>query len=337
MTRPLYLAAILSAAIVLSAPGWAQLVAQTSGSPAAKTAPARIEHVVVHEDGGALSVEIQTSGAPVAPDTQAIVGPDRIVVDFPGALPAADLRALQVNLGPLKRVRAGLFFSNPPITRVVLDLAEPQAYRISTAGNAIRVTLNGAQLSVAKAESSTKSPANRAALIPARIQNPTAGSAAGSSAGSMSGSMPVAKLNSASLTTVARIAPAQVAAVSTRQAQIAVARSPVLSPMEPAPSAPIDEALRPKPLLSVVYANGLLHIRVDRATLAQVLFEVQRETQADIAIPAGAEQEEVAADIGPAPARDVLGALLNGSHYNFIFVGDEARLERVILTRREPN
>jgi hypothetical protein len=68
-----------------------------------------------------------------------------------------------------------------------------------------------------------------------------------------------------------------------------------------------------------------------------VLFEVQRQTQADIPIPAGAEQEEVVADIGPAPARDVLGALLNGSNYNFIFIGNEESLERVILTRRDPN
>jgi hypothetical protein len=81
----------------------------------------------------------------------------------------------------------------------------------------------------------------------------------------------------------------------------------------------------------------MLSIHAVKATLAQVLFEVQRQTQADIAIPAGAEQEEVIADLGPASARDVLGALLNGSSYNFIFVGSEARLERVILTQRDPN
>ena len=79
-----------------------------------------------------MEVEIQTSGAPVAPDTQTLTGPDRIVVDFPGALPAAELRALKVNRGALKGVRTGLFFDNPPITRIVLDLAEPQSYQISS-------------------------------------------------------------------------------------------------------------------------------------------------------------------------------------------------------------
>ena len=84
------------------------------------------------------------------------------------------------------------------------------------------------------------------------------------------------------------------------------------------------------------YENGMLRILSDKATLAQVLFEVQQRTRAEIAIPAGAEQEQVVADLGPAPARDVLGELLNGSAYNFVFVGDELSLERVILTRRDP-
>jgi hypothetical protein len=69
--------------------------------------------------------------------------------------------------------------------------------------------------------------------------------------------------------------------------------------------------------------------------MAQVLFEVQRWTHAEIAIPSGAEQERVAADLGPGSPREVLTALLNGSRYNFIFVGTETNLERVILTQRD--
>ncbi len=85
----------------------------------------------------------------------------------------------------------------------------------------------------------------------------------------------------------------------------------------------------------MTYENGLLTIHAERVTLAQVLFEVHMRTNAEIAIPAGAEQEQIIADYGPAPARDVLGSLLNGSPYNFIFVGNELSLERVILTRRD--
>src|SRR5258707_13749097 len=131
MPRWSHVGALLAAAAL----SFAQTFAQQSAPISAQTsalASARVEHVVVRGTGAAMEVEIQTSGVPVAPDTQAISGPDRIVVDFPGALPAAELRALKVNLGALKGVRSGLFFSNPPITRIVLDLVEPQSYQIST-------------------------------------------------------------------------------------------------------------------------------------------------------------------------------------------------------------
>src|SRR6266446_7535631 len=132
MPRWSHVGALLAAAAL----SFAQTSAQTSA-----LASARVEHVVVRGTGAAMEVEIQTSGATIAPDTQAITGPDRIVVDFPGALPAAELRALQVNLGALKSVRSGLFFRNPPITRIVLDLVEPQSYQISTTQNTTVVKL----------------------------------------------------------------------------------------------------------------------------------------------------------------------------------------------------
>jgi hypothetical protein len=262
-----------------------------------------------------MEVEIQTSGAPVAPDTQAITGPDRIVVDFPGALPDAELRALKVNRGALKGVRSGLFFSNPPITRVVLDLAEPQSYqistlRISTTQNAIVVRLSPVKLSPVKL-----SPVK---LGQAELTPVTAGAKAPAAPAA-----PGARLQNASLAADTNVALARVSsAVSNKTAALlrAVSAAPPL-----------------KPLVTVTFENGMLRIRVEKATLAQVLFEVQRQTQAEIAIPAGAEREEVAADLGPAPARDVLASLLNGSPYNFIFVGTELSLERVILTRRDPS
>jgi hypothetical protein len=256
-----------------------------------------------------MEVEIQTSGPPVAPDTQAITGPDRIVVDFPGALPAADLRALQVNSGALKRVRAGLFFSNPPITRIVLDLLEPQSYSISTIPNAIVVKLGQVKLGQVKLGQTNPDQANPAPVN----ESPVAAS------GVRTPAAPTARLQNASLPADTKVAIAKVSE--------AVSDTPA-APFSPAGR----EALPP---LTVIYVNGMLSIRVQKATLAQVLFEVQRQTQAEIAIPAGAEQEEVVADLGPAPARDVLASLLNGSPYNFIFVGNELALERVILTLRD--
>jgi hypothetical protein len=280
MPRFFYFGALLVLVAVLSAPICAQTPAVSS---------ARVQHIVVRGTDAAMEIEIQTSGAPVEPDTQAITGPDRIVVDFPGALPDAELHALKVERGALKGIRAGLFFNNPPITRVVLDLAEPQSYRISTSQNAIVVKLGP-------------------------VDPVTAGGATGAG-------VHRATLQNASLAGARVAAPRVSAAVSNT----------------PLPSAVSEAPPPPKPPLTVTLENGMLRIHAEKVTLAQVLFEVQRQTRAEIAIPAGAEQEQVVADLGPAPARDVLGALLNGSAYNFIFVGEELSLERVILTRRDPN
>jgi AMIN domain len=297
-----YFGALLALAAALSSPISAQ-----SSPPKSQTTRAQVQHVVVRGTGDAIEVEIQTSGAPLAPDTQAITGPDRIVVDFPGALPAAELRALKVNSGPLKGVRAGLFFSNPPITRVVLDLAEPHSYQVSTAQiskkqNVVVVKLTG-KLSAAQVGASQISAASS---HPARLQNASLASGA---------------LGANANASVARMAPA-------------VANPPMAHPAAVA-SSTSESPAPPKPSVAVGFSNGMLSIRADKATLAQVLFEVQRQTQAEIAIPAGAEQEQVVVDLGPAPARDVLGSLLNGSPYNFIFVGSELNLEKVILTRRD--
>ena len=75
-------------------------------------------------------------------------------------------------------------------------------------------------------------------------------------------------------------------------------------------------------------------MHAERTNLAAVLTEIRKQTGGDIAIPAGAEQEPVIAKLGPAPARDVITALLNGSRYNFVMIGwdNGSSLSRLILT-----
>jgi hypothetical protein len=93
----------------------------------------------------------------------------------------------------------------------------------------------------------------------------------------------------------------------------------------------------PPPPLMVTFQSGLLTITSNQATLSEVLFAVHQHTGAEIAIPAGAEQEKVVAALGPAPAPEVLSRLLNGSKFNFLIlssVADPAVLDRVILTAR---
>lgn len=120
------------------------------------------------------------------------------------------------------------------------------------------------------------------------------------------------------------------------------ASTPGLVPANYTPSAaPQPAAIVPQPPLQISYLHGMLSIHSDKATLSEVLYEIQKRTGADIAIPAGAEQEKVVAEIEPAPAPEVLAHLLNGSKFNFLILSapdDPNKLDRVILsTRTEGN
>jgi hypothetical protein len=225
--------------------------------PAALAQSAQIQGVKVLSSAGAVEIEIQMSQA-VAPRSQVVADPERLVIDFPGATPGPRLRALAVNRGEVAGVRVGLFESNPPTTRVVLDLKSVTPYQIFPSGRSVMIKLGGTPI-------------------------PAAGAVA---------------------------------------------------PEDEAPPEP------PKPKVTVGFQNGLLSINADKATLAEVLYEIHTQTGAEIAVPAGAEQEQVFTALGPAPPKDVLAALLDGSPYNFILVGSSSNpnaLERVLLSRKGTN
>jgi antitoxin (DNA-binding transcriptional repressor) of toxin-antitoxin stability system len=100
---------------------------------------------------------------------------------------------------------------------------------------------------------------------------------------------------------------------------------------------PLETGPATKPSLDVSFRDGLLSIRANKASLSQVLFAVHQRTGAEVAITAGAEQEQVVADIAPGPAPEVLARLLNGSRFNFLIVSsatDPRALDRVILSPR---
>lgn len=86
----------------------------------------------------------------------------------------------------------------------------------------------------------------------------------------------------------------------------------------------------------VTYANGKLTIIAKNAMLSDILEAVGEKTGAVIDVPEGAT-ERVVSELGPGPARDVVAALLNGSHFNYVMVGTETNpnsVARVILTAK---
>lgn len=107
--------------------------------PAAK-ALATVQTVKVTSTASGASVEIASS-QPVAPRSQIIADPDRLILDFPNAQPASDLRTKLLNQGEIKGFRVARYSANPPTTRVVIDLNSPQHYQIFPDGKTVIVKL----------------------------------------------------------------------------------------------------------------------------------------------------------------------------------------------------
>jgi AMIN domain len=248
---------------------WATICSNVPAACQAQAAPS-IRRVQVLKGGrGQVEIEIEASER-VLPHANVLTGPDRLIIDFVGAVPGAQLRNQAVNRSEVKSLRVGLFSSNPPVTRVVLDLNGPQAYQVFPSGRTVIVKVGGAG-----AETAGRS-GTGAVLVNSNY--PSTG------------------------------------------AHLSVPGAPPL-----------------KPALEVSFRGGLLSISSNKATLSEVLFAIHERTGAEIAIPAGAEQEQVVTDIGPVPAPEALAQLLNGSKFNFLIIsssGNSGALDRVILSSR---
>lgn len=237
---------------------------------AALQAQTAVRAVKVLASKDAVEIEVEASDR-VVPQTQVLTGPDRLVVDFPNAVPGRNLYSQSVNRGQVKDVRVGLFQSKPPVTRVVLDLKAAESYQVFPYGRTVIIKVMGGAAGATEMDAS--SAPRRPGLVSASY---TAG---------------------------------------TERVRV-------------------ENLTKP---LEVSFHDGLLTIRANKATLSEVLYAVQQRTGAEVAIAAGAEQERVVVDLGPAPAQEVLSSLLNGSRFNFLILSaanNPKQLDRVILTPR---
>ncbi|MGZ4811170.1 MAG: type IV pilus secretin PilQ [Terriglobales bacterium] len=98
------------------------------------TGPVMVRNIAVTRGQGGIQVEISAS-APLTPKTLKLTDPDRVVVDLPNAIPAGHPRSIVVNGADIKSVRMGQFQQDPPVTRVVVDLAGAREFEIMPVGN----------------------------------------------------------------------------------------------------------------------------------------------------------------------------------------------------------
>ena len=94
--------------------------------------------------GGKDTVEVEVEASDrIVPETQVLTGPDRLVVDFPNAVPSNQVRNQSIDRADVKDVRIGLFQARPPVTRVVLDLKSARSYQIFPNGRTVMIKISG--------------------------------------------------------------------------------------------------------------------------------------------------------------------------------------------------
>jgi hypothetical protein len=131
---------VLASFLSLAAP--AALLCQSSANHSSTNHSSSVRRVQVLDGKNAVEIEVEGSDR-LLPETQVLTGPDRLVVDFPNALPGNAVRNQVVNRGEVKSVRVGLFQSSPPVTRVVLDLKTAQSFQVFPYGRTVIIKVTG--------------------------------------------------------------------------------------------------------------------------------------------------------------------------------------------------
>src|SRR5690348_10420495 len=149
--------------------------AQTSAPqvPAVAAEHPLIQKVDVLKSGDGISVEI-TGSAQLTATAMMVPNPDRVVVDVPGGV-VPHFRHIAVGADGIKSVRLGQKSANPPVARLVVDLAAARDYQLVRAGNRVVLKLRPAGALLARAASVPK-PAIVPAVQPVRaaVKAPTA-------------------------------------------------------------------------------------------------------------------------------------------------------------------
>ena len=133
---------------------------------ASSLAQVSVRSVKVMGSKDIVEIEVEASDR-IVPESQVLTGPDRLVIDFPNAVPGNQVRNQSIDRGEVKDVRVGLFQAKPPVTRVVLDLKSARSYQIFPYGRTVMIKVTGGSVSSESAATDDGQRASRPGLITA--------------------------------------------------------------------------------------------------------------------------------------------------------------------------
>lgn len=122
----------------------------TTTAPQSKPAPSanathaqlvQVRGITVVRGRDGTDVEIHASGV-LSPKTLTLKSPDRLVIDLPNSILESRPHDIPVNAADLNMVRMARYQSDPPTTRVVLDLKAPQNFQLASTTDKLIVQLH---------------------------------------------------------------------------------------------------------------------------------------------------------------------------------------------------
>ena len=126
----------------------------------------RILGVSQAHEGTQLAITVKADGALHYQDFF-LGNPERLVVDFKDVVSRSPIRSLDVNQGPVRKVRLGQFSANDPkVARLVMDLNERSAYRIVEGNDGVKIVFGEGQAPTPAPLAALRAPEPEAAQAP---------------------------------------------------------------------------------------------------------------------------------------------------------------------------
>jgi hypothetical protein len=116
-------------------------------SALARTAEVRSVTVVPDDTGPTLAIN---SSGPLTPKLQVVESPLRLVIDVPGLMQSTVRKRIPFRNEQIKGIRISQNQSDPPVTRIVVDLAGPVRYTWDALGNRLNIRLRPDEAAAAK-------------------------------------------------------------------------------------------------------------------------------------------------------------------------------------------
>ncbi len=137
---------IVAELALLSLLGLFPALAQAQSGPksvAGTEKPVTIRSVRALPESGGAAVEV-ISSRPLVPAISKLESPSRLVIDLPNARLSGGKTSVDFRSDQINGIRMNQFQENPPVARIVVDLAKPIAYTWDAAGNRLMVRMHAA-------------------------------------------------------------------------------------------------------------------------------------------------------------------------------------------------